>query len=83
VSVRIFRWIAGFMPAPYGSTMGQSSPNEAPSREELLEARARLLHQLEIARYPIRHPNPQLIAKLRAMINEINDCLTDAGPNDA
>jgi hypothetical protein len=56
---------------------------DEPSREELLEAREQLQRQLAFVANPIRaiDRNPQLVAKLEAMIAEIEDCLSelDAG----
>ena len=48
-------------------------------RKELVEARDRLCKQLEIVENPIRSwdYNPQLIAKLRAMLDEIDKALAE------
>jgi hypothetical protein len=54
-------------------------------RKELLEARRRIGEQLWQVENPVRSldRNPQLAARLRAMLAEINECLGEAGPDDA
>ena len=54
-------------------------------RKELLEARKRIGEQLWQVENPIRSldANPQLAARLRAMLAEINECLGETGPDDA
>lgn len=49
----------------------------APTRGELLKARADLLRQIEILKQPLyqRDSNPGLIAKLEAMVVEIDELL--------
>lgn len=56
--------------------------SESPTREELVEARERLKEQLAIVANPIRgrDRNPYLIAKLKAMIDDINECLSEPLP---
>jgi hypothetical protein len=57
--------------------------DDSPTREELIAAREDLQRQLEIVRNPIRgmSQNPPHEAKLRSLMNEINECLAamDAG----
>jgi hypothetical protein len=50
---------------------------DQPSREELLRARIDLQNQLDVVEQPIRGRdyNPGLVAKLRAMLKDIDDCL--------
>jgi hypothetical protein len=50
---------------------------EAPTREELTEARERVKQQLTILESPARNRNPQLIAKLRTMLSEIDETLAE------
>ena len=52
---------------------------DQPTREELLEARERLKEQLAIVSNPIngKDYNPVLIARLQAMIDDLNDCLAE------
>lgn len=47
---------------------------------ELVKAREEILRQIEILEAPARKVdlNPQLIAKLRAMLDEIDECLGSA-----
>ena len=49
-----------------------------------IEARDNIREQLAILENPIRHRdrNPPLIAKLRSMLNDINDALADLGTDD-
>jgi hypothetical protein len=56
-----------------------------PTREELIAARDDLRRQLEIIRNPIRGGvrNPPLEAKLRSLIQEIDECLTAMAAGDA
>ena len=63
--------------------MDQTASDEPPSREELIQARNDLQRQIEILQNPARarDRNPQLIAKLQAMLDEINECLADLGAN--
>ena len=63
--------------------MDQTEPNEAPTRDELIQARYDLQRQLDILETPMRSRNPQMIAKLRGMIDEINECLADLESNSA
>jgi len=65
--------------------MDQTAPDEPPSREELIQARNDLQRQIEILQSPMRggDGNPPLIAKLRGMLDEINECLTDLESNSA
>jgi hypothetical protein len=52
-------------------------PQEQPTREELIEARRNLTEQLSVLENPMRSwdRNPELIAKIQGMIDEINECL--------
>jgi len=55
-------------------------PEESDSdRKELIEARDRLRRQLDIVENPARSwdCNPQLVAKLRVMIDEIETALAE------
>jgi len=54
---------------------------EGVNRAELIEARERLIAQLEQIRRPFlaRDSNPKLVAKLQTMLDEINDLLTADG----
>jgi hypothetical protein len=53
--------------------------NDIVTRETLIEARDRLREQIEIQRNPIRgyDRNPQLIAKLQAMLADVIQALND------
>jgi hypothetical protein len=53
----------------------------APDRAELMTARELLKRQLGIVENPLRASdyNPQLAARLEAMIEEIDNCLADLG----
>ena len=51
------------------------SDDAPPTRAELIAARDRLKAQLAVLVQPIRNRNPQLIARLRAMIDDIDACL--------
>ena len=55
---------------------------EQPTREELIEARDRLTEQLSVLENPMRSwdRNPELIAKIQGMIDEINECLAGLEP---
>jgi hypothetical protein len=50
------------------------------SREELLEAREQIKRQLELVENPLRFTdqNPQLAARLRAMLADIDNSLNNA-----
>ena len=63
--------------------MNQS--DDRPSRAELIEARDNIRRQLEIVEYPARSidRSPQLIAKLQAMLDEINALLGEEDPGSA
>jgi hypothetical protein len=52
--------------------------DDAPTRGELLNAKADLQRQLEIVRDPAmaRDRNPGLVAKLATMIAQIDECLS-------
>jgi hypothetical protein len=52
-------------------------PQEQPTREQLVEAREQLEAQIEILQNPARSSdrNPPLIARLRSLLNEINETL--------
>ena len=56
----------------------------APTREELLKARADLLRQHSVLMNPVRGRggNPALLARLKQMIADIDACLADL-PDDA
>jgi hypothetical protein len=56
-----------------------TSDDVPPTREELLTARADLQAQLDIVSNPqmSRDLNPSLVAKLEAMIADIDACLAD------
>jgi hypothetical protein len=56
-----------------------SDDAELPTREELLKARADIREQIELVSNPIRPAdrNPALIAKLRAMLDDINAAIAD------
>jgi hypothetical protein len=60
-------------------------PQAQPSREELIEARERLKEQLFLVANPIRgrDRNPQLAAKLQAMIDDIEYCLSEPVTDNA
>jgi hypothetical protein len=49
----------------------------APTRDELIRARNQIQRQIAIIHTPAitRDRNPALEAKLRAMVNEIDECL--------
>lgn len=51
-----------------------------PSCKELLEAREQIERQLQLVENPLRFTdqNPQLAARLRAMLADINESLNDA-----
>jgi hypothetical protein len=53
-----------------------SEPDQ-PSREELLRARSDIQVQLDIVEQPMKRGdyNPGLVAKLRSMLEDIDDCL--------
>jgi hypothetical protein len=53
---------------------------EDPDRQELLKAREQIKRQLELVENPLRFTdqNPQLAARLRAMLADINESLNDA-----
>jgi hypothetical protein len=67
---------AGSLPS---KIWGTAMPEDQPTREELIEARERLKEQLAIVANPMNRKdhNPQLEAKLRAMIDDITDCLAE------
>lgn len=46
-----------------------------PTRAELIAARDRLKAQLAVLVHPVRNRSPELIARLRAMIADIDACL--------
>jgi hypothetical protein len=52
---------------------------DEPTREELLEAHERLREQLAIISKPMDGGDyrPETVAKLRAMIEDINNCLAE------
>jgi hypothetical protein len=55
---------------------------EQPTREELVEARGRLMQQLAVIENPLRWTdrNPALITKIQGMIDELNECLAGLKP---
>ena len=57
---------------------------EQPTREELVDAREHLTQQLLVLKNPLRwtDQNPELIAKLQGMIDDINECLAGFEPRD-
>ena len=59
--------------------------DELPTREQLVQAREDLIRQLGYVEYPNdrKDLNPMLVAKLKAMIEEINQALADLGEDDA
>lgn len=63
--------------------MNQSE--DQPSRAELKDARDNIPRQLEIVENPARSidRNPPLIAKLQAMLDEINALLGEEDPGSA
>ena len=59
------------------------SDDEPPTRAELIAARDRLKAQLAVLVHPIRNRSPQLIARLRTMIDDIDACLAALDASDA
>jgi hypothetical protein len=59
-------------------------PQAGPTREELVEAREHLTQQLTVLKNPLRWTdrNPELIAKIQGMIDDINECLAGLEPQD-
>jgi hypothetical protein len=54
-----------------------------PTRNELIRARDDLQRELEILRNPVRYRSRPLEAKLKAMLQEIEDCLAAVDAEDA
>jgi hypothetical protein len=54
------------------------------TREELLAAREQLIDQIALIEYPIRSSdrNPPLLARLKAMLAEINELLNRPNAED-
>ncbi|HLY07654.1 MAG TPA: hypothetical protein VKR31_18045 [Rhizomicrobium sp.] len=59
-------------------------PQGRTDRQELIEARERIKEQLAILENPMRAQdmNPQLIYRLRAMLEEIRECLAETDQTD-
>ena len=60
-------------------------PQGQTEREELIAARAQIARQLEILERPLRLTDeyPLMVAKLRTMLDEIDQCLAQSGQTSA
>ncbi len=61
------------------------SEDDQPTRNELIEARDQLKEQLARVSSPMngKDYNPQLVAKLEAMIAELDECLAEPVTDNA
>jgi hypothetical protein len=91
---RMFRSFIGRVAAkghsePTITETPDDSTSEPPLRDQLLEARANVQHQIELLEYSTNHSrggpsqNPMLIAELQKTLAEIEAALNDVGPGEA